>query len=78
MSRTLLPAALLPSQIPLNNDGTDLAVPPSLPFLHLWTGPEGASRLTRSQLPGFGSKSVGGGAAPQWLRPFPGEVLGIQ
>ncbi|NIJ88985.1 hypothetical protein [Xanthomonas sp. CFBP 7698] len=78
MSPTLLPAALLPSQIPLDADGNDPALPPSLPFLHLWTGPDGNSRLNPSQLPGFGSKSVGGGAAPQWLRPFPGEVLGIQ
>ncbi|AZR21469.1 hypothetical protein NX81_002805 [Xanthomonas vasicola] len=78
MSPTTLPAALLPSLIPLDTDGNDPALPPSLPFLHLWTGPDGESCLNASQLPGFGSKSVGGGAAPQWLRPFPGKVLGIQ
>ncbi len=78
MSPTTLPTHLLPSQIPLQSDGNDPALPPSLPFLHLWTGPDGNSCLNVSQLPGFGRKSVGGGAAPQWLRPFPGEVLGIQ
>ncbi|MCC5069550.1 hypothetical protein [Xanthomonas campestris] len=78
MSPTLLPAAALPSQVALHNDGTDPALPPSLPFLHLWTGPDGLSRLNTSQLAGFQSKSVGGGAAPQWLRPFPGEVVGVQ
>ncbi len=75
MSPTLLPAAALPSQVALHNDGTDQSLPPSLPFLHLWTGPDGLSRLNTSQLAGFQSKSVGGGAAPQWLRPFPGEVV---
>lgn len=78
MSPTLLPAAALPSQVALHNDGTDQSLPPSLPFLHLWTGPDGLSRLNTSQLAGFQSKSVGGGAAPQWLRPFPGEVVGVQ
>lgn len=78
MSPTLLPTAALPSQVALHNDGTDQSLPPSLPFLHLWTGPDGLSRLNTSQLAGFQSKSVGGGAAPQWLRPFPGEVVGVQ
>ena len=35
MSPILLPAAALPSQVALHNDGTDQALPPSLPFLHL-------------------------------------------
>ncbi len=65
MSPIILPAQLLPSQIPLDNDGTNPELPPSLPFLHLWTWPDGKSRLNASQLPGLGSKSIGGGAAPQ-------------
>lgn len=67
----------LPTQTPLANDGTDANQPPVLPFLHMWTQLDGTSRIDLSHMTGFGMKSVGGGADPQWIRPFPGEVVAI-
>jgi len=62
---------------PLDNDGRDADTPPALPFIHMWTGLDGKSRLDESVLRGFGMQSVGGGADPQWMRPFPGEVSAV-
>lgn len=62
----------------LNTDGTDPEVPPVLPILSMWTGQDGLSHIDSSQLAGFGMKSVGGGADPQWMRPFPGDVDQVQ
>ena len=66
----------------ITNDGNDPENPPQLPILSMWTEAagefEGCSRIDASVLAGFGMKSVGGGAAPQWLRPFPGEVKAVQ
>ncbi len=57
----------------LDNDGRDADTPPTLPFVHMWTGLDGKSRLDESVMRGFGLQSVGGGADPQWMRPFPGR-----
>ena len=67
----------LPTTIPLDNDGRDPDRPPVFPFIHMWTGQDGKSRLDLSMMTGFGLQSVGGKAAPQWMRPFPGEVAAI-
>lgn len=67
----------LPTRVILDNDGGDAERPPVLPFLHMWTGADGGSRIDLSRMTGFGQKSVGGGADPQWMRPFPGEVAAI-
>lgn len=70
------------STAPMTNDGNDPEQPPRLPILSMWTEAagefEGLSRIAASELAGFGMKSVGGGAAPQWIRPFPGEVKAVQ
>lgn len=68
----------LPTAIKLTNDGRLPYHPPVLPFLNMWTDPDKNSRLDLSAMSGFGLKSVGGGASPQWLRPFPGEVSAVQ
>lgn len=75
-----MPDASLPSLKPANpgNDGTQENDPPTMPYFHMWTGPDGASRLDRCALAGFAMKSVGGGAAPQWMRDFPGEVEAVK
>jgi hypothetical protein len=67
----------VPSTVPLANDGTDANDPPVMPFLHMWADVQGRSRLDLSAMTGFGLTSVGGGAAPQWMRPFPGAVSGV-
>lgn len=67
----------LPSRVPLDNDGNDADRPPVLPFLNMWTAIDGTSRIDLSRMTGFGMKSVGGKASPQWMRPFPGEVAAI-
>ena len=61
----------------LSSDGRGHDAPPVLPFLHMWTGLDGTSRLDASVLAGFELQSVGGGADPQWMRPFPGEVSAV-
>ncbi|MEH3148530.1 MAG: cupin domain-containing protein [Methylobacterium frigidaeris] len=60
------------------NDGRDEGRPPVMPFYHMATGPDGTSRLERRDLAGFALQSVGGGAAPQWMRDFPGEVEAVK
>lgn len=67
-----------PTQVKLSNDGNDADNPPEMPFLHMWTNQKGKSCLNESLMSGFGLKSIGGPAAPQWLRPFPGEVTGVK
>ncbi|MFF0910015.1 hypothetical protein ACFWZW_04900 [Microbacterium enclense] len=62
---------------PLDNDGRDRDDPPALPFLHMWADVDGRTRLNASALRGFGLQSVGGGADPQWMRPFPGDVASM-
>jgi hypothetical protein len=66
-----------PTGVPLDNDGLDPATPPTMPYLHMWTGVDEASRLDLVAMTGFGMKSVGGKASPQWMRPFPGEVEAV-
>ncbi|MEJ5913237.1 hypothetical protein [Pseudokineococcus sp. 1T1Z-3] len=66
-----------PTQYPLEGDGTDPDSPPRMPFLHMWTDLDGVSHIADSLMAGFGRKSVGGPAAPQWLRPFPGQVSAV-
>ncbi len=66
-----------PTEVPSSNDGTDERTPPELPFLHMWADVSGLSRLNSSSMSGFGLQSVGGGAAPQWMRPFPGTVTAV-
>ena len=67
----------LPTTVRLDNDGTNADQPPTLPFLHMWTALDGTSRIDLSQMAGFGLKSVGGKASPQWMRPFPGQVAAV-
>lgn len=67
----------LPTTLALDNDGCDPDRPPALPFLHMWTTPNGTSRIDLSSMTGFGMSSVGGKAAPQWMRPFPGEIAAV-
>lgn len=67
----------LPTTVRLDNDGTDADRPPVLPFLHMWTAPDSTSRIDLSHMAGFGLKSVGGKASPQWMRPFPGAVAAV-
>jgi hypothetical protein len=67
----------LPTSVTLENDGNDAERPPVLPFLHMWTAQNADSRIDLSHMGGFGLKSVGGGASPQWMRPFPGDVASV-
>ncbi len=62
---------------PPSNDGCDTAVPPTVPYYSMWRAPNGLSALARCDLDGFLQKSVGGKAAPMWMRQFPGEVVSI-
>lgn len=75
-----MPADTPPPLKPANlgNDGTDPNRPPTAPYFRMWTGPDGLSRLDRCDLDGFALRSVGGGAAPQWMRDFPGEVEAVK
>lgn len=52
--------------------------PLRLPYYNMWTDQDGQSRLDVALMQAFGQKSMGGGAAPQWVRPFPGKVSAIQ
>ena len=75
-----MPDATLGPLKPANpgNDGRDEARPPIMPFYHMWTGPDGHSRLDRCEMTGFALQSVGGGAAPQWMHDFPGDVTAVK
>lgn len=74
---TVAPVSDSLNSLPLNTDGTDPATPPRLPIWSMWTGSDGLSHIDASELAGFGLKSIGGGADPQWLRPFPGTVTNV-
>ena len=64
----------LPPLGPPSNDGRDAAAPPTVSYYSLWRASAGISSMTRCDLGGFLKKSVGGKAAPMWMRQFPGEV----
>lgn len=51
---------------------------PALPFYLMDVNEDGQSTLVTQLLKGFQQKSVGGGAAPQWLLDWPGEVVGVK
>ena len=74
MARTLEP--LKPANP--GNDGRDEARPPVMPFFHMWTGFDGASRLDRCVMTGFVLESLGRGAAPQWIRNCAGEIAAVK
>jgi hypothetical protein len=66
----------LPPLGPVSNDGRDRNSPPQVPYYSLWTGPDGTS-VTSCALAGFEMQSVGGQAAPMWMRQIPGEVTAV-
>ena len=66
----------LPPLGPAQSDGHDKESGPQVPYYSLWTGPNGPSSLATCALDGFEMKSVGGQAAPLWLRQIPDEVAG--
>lgn len=49
------------------NDGRDEDRPPAAPYYHMYVDEGGRSRISRCEMRGFAMKSVGGGAAPQWM-----------
>jgi len=67
-----------PNEVQLSNDGKQHDNPPKMPMLHMWTDTDGISKVTETFMTGFGMKSIGGGADPQWLRPFAGDVKSIK
>jgi len=67
----------LPPLGPARSDGHDKDSEPQVPYYSLWTGPNGTSSLATCALGGFEMKSVGGQAAPLWLRQIPDEVAAI-
>ncbi|WP_407529010.1 cupin domain-containing protein [Methylobacterium oryzisoli] len=73
-----MPDTLPPLTPDPGNDGIDPNRPPAAPYYLMSTGPDGLSRLVRQDLTGFELQSVGGGAAPQWMRDFPGEVEAVK
>lgn len=58
----------------VSNGGFDQARPPRMPYYSLWAGRNGLSHLATCMFDGFVEKSVGGKAAPMWMREFPEEV----
>ena len=67
----------LPPLGPAQSDGHDKESGPQVPYYSLWTGPNGTSSLATCALGGFEMKSVGGQAAPLWLRQIPDEVAAV-
>src|ERR1700735_355186 len=51
--------------------------PPRIPYYCLWSEPAGISRIEVCTLDSFTKRSVGGQAAPMWMRQFPGNVEAI-
>lgn len=47
---------------------------PLMRYLSMWTGPDGLSSIGQAELSGFEQGSVGGKAAPLWMREMPGRV----
>lgn len=68
---------ILPSLGPATNDGRDPANPPRVPYYSLWTEPKGLSSLALGALGGLDAGSVGGKAAPLWMRRLRGEVEAV-
>src|SRR4026207_531850 len=67
----------LPPLGPVSNDGRDPTRAPRVPYYSLWSAPNGTSALASCALDGFEMKSVGGQAAPMWMRQIPGEVVAV-
>jgi hypothetical protein len=67
----------LPPLGPVSNDGRDPSRAPRVPYYSLWSAPNGTSGLASCALDGFEMKSVGGQAAPMWMRQIPGEVVAV-
>lgn len=67
----------LPPLGPVSNDGRDPSRAPQVPYYSLWSAPNGTSGLANCALDGFAMKSVGGQAAPMWMRQIPGEVVAV-
>jgi hypothetical protein len=59
---------------PVDKDGLNRDRAPRMPFYSLWTGANGLSHLATCMLDGFVKKSIGGKAAPMWMREFPEDV----
>jgi hypothetical protein len=47
---------------------------PNVPFLSMWTTPDGLSSIGPSELRNFVQGSVGGKASPLWMKEMPGRV----
>ncbi|RII95648.1 cupin domain-containing protein [Clavibacter michiganensis] len=47
---------------------------PTMPYLSMWTTPDGLSSIGLTELRGFVQGSVGGKASPLWMREMPGTV----
>lgn len=62
---------------PLDNDGTDKASPPAMPFWEMKAAPDGRSTIAQLTLAGFKLDSVSDDAAPIWMREFKGEVKAV-
>ena len=67
----------LPPLGPVSNDGRDPSRAPQVPYYSLWSARNGTSSLANCALDGFAMKSVGGQAAPMWMRQIPGEVVAV-
>lgn len=68
----------LPALGPASNGGNDAAQPPQIPYYRMSIGEGELSTLATRMLGGFALDSVGGKAAPMWMRPFPGKVASVQ
>jgi hypothetical protein len=62
---------------PLENDGQDIANPPTMPFWDMRIALDGVSTIEQRWLSGFSLRSVGGGASAMWMREFPGAVKAV-
>lgn len=69
---------VMPDEVIIENATSKSQNPPKMPFLHMWTGVDGISHIAETFMTGFGLQSIGGGADPQWLRPFAGKVKEIK
>ncbi|WP_088345912.1 MULTISPECIES: hypothetical protein [Rhodomicrobium] len=67
----------LPPLGPPSSDGRDQERPPHIPYYSLWTKPDGISSLAVCALGGFVLQSVGGQAAPMWMRQMPDAVEAV-
>jgi hypothetical protein len=47
---------------------TAVSKDPKIPYWHVWVDDEGVTHQTRCALSGFKSESVGGDAAPEWIK----------